>query len=1381
VPEESGQSESANPIILAGCQLIEKLGSGAMGSVFKALQLSMDRMVAIKILTPELAENRGFLKRFRREAHAAGRLSHPNIVTGIDVGEAEGVHYFVMEYVEGESLMDLIRREGTVDEKKAAHIGAQIARALDHAHEHGILHRDVKPQNVLLSVDGPAKLCDLGLVRSVLHSADGTITEEGADLLPASSDDLSLTREGAAVGTPYYLSPEQAAGEKDIDGRADIYSLGATLFHAVTGQIPFKGDTASAIMEKHIKEPPPPVRELAPEVSHRMAAVIEKCLEKDPDDRYLHAEELADDLERIAAGKPPAIARPSMVLHPRTSGRRADRHRDYESDSSQVLRAVAAAEKSRQATIVVIVSTVAAASVIIGILSLAGRRREERAPTPVPKESAESRRKREDEHRNAELEKMYEQAVKWVEDHPDDYKEAVTRFERLRNRGPGTKWERKASTAIRDIRSKRDKAAEAAFAPLTSQAESLVAAGNYDKALEVLGNTPARFREVLEPLAEAKCSSIRRAAQRRVNQAVSAAERLSEAGEPAKGLEMLDTLAPVKYSALDGRVALLRDKLRREMKDAATLAEKKRVAASRDRLAAMMAEFDAAVEDPDRARSVTSKALRNRDMAPVYDQVRAAAAVAKALQKIRAAEERIMQDLVGKEVELHTRSGTHKGKILKITLSEIDLSVRKLFDTGSVWAKQTIAMSDLTKECMESLLPTYDPKTPDEAVAAAMIALAKHDLRTAGKALDLAGAHSLAERYRKKLDAAERTRAEDDARSMWTRRISPLFGKDKFWRAGALRAKKLLEEFDKKYGETEFAKDKGEAVARLRIRIAPLTGEQPSQISAALASKAFKGRVESFDRTARRIRVVWDLSDEKQLEDFECELDRHGSRYHEGRLSVGRSTKCHRAGHWRQFSSDDVTIALSYSLEGDLGKDGHISIGFGTPSEGNTGARSLGQFVFFADKEGFALANIGKLGYEKEFKRVPGTLPQRGVLEVSHKDGNVTASIDGKNVFEGTTPETEDPLGPGVSFGGGQPRYEVTRIEISGLLDKAWMEKAGLEATPAATVEADEDKPAAGYSAVWTKLTPKFVTREGRTADKILPRSGRPGAAYDAKRKLCIFCGGGRSDLWTLDLAGNRWTCLQKDERGDGTATPIMDLRTPLAYDPDKDCYWLYAGTGNEIWAYDPESGKWRKRFATEKNVIAMGYSPELKKLVAFHGASSSIHGLCLIDPVSAEVRSRPKCPITFRFRGTWQSPGGFSSPDRSGRFLVFSGLRRWEVQEGAWLYDPSADAWTEVKSEESPTPRQHGNLTYHSRLGLWVLFGGRGGEAGSKAADFERLGGIWAFDPSSKKWTTVRANTPPDTGESCMFLYDDKGDSCVLLRYDESPVETWTLKLTAR
>lgn len=276
---------------IPGFQVLSKLGQGAMAVVFKAKQLSLDRIVAIKVLPKRLSENPEFVERFYREGRAAARLNHANIVQAYDVGESGGYHYFVMEYIDGKTIYDLIAEGKPIHEKEAIRVVIQCASALQHAHDQGLIHRDVKPKNLMLTKSGDVKLADMGLAREV-------------------GDYVTATAEaGRAYGTPYYISPEQIRGEINIDARADIYGLGATFYHMVTGRVPFDGTTPSAVMHKHLKEPLIPPDHLNKTLSAGVGEIIEVMMAKNPDDRYPSMAELIADMQAVLNGEPPFQAR----------------------------------------------------------------------------------------------------------------------------------------------------------------------------------------------------------------------------------------------------------------------------------------------------------------------------------------------------------------------------------------------------------------------------------------------------------------------------------------------------------------------------------------------------------------------------------------------------------------------------------------------------------------------------------------------------------------------------------------------------------------------------------------------------------------------------------------------------------------------------------------------------------------------------------------------------------------------------------------------------------------------------------------------------------------------------------------------------------------
>jgi len=269
---------------VGGFELLAILGEGGMGTVFKARQTGLDRPAALKILSSAMAQNEQYIARFQHEAHASAKLNHPHIVQGIDVGydKAECVWYFAMEFIDGPSMRSVLHDTGAVPELKALEITRQVALALDCAHKAGMVHRDVKPDNILMTLQGEAKLADLGLARRV----------ETSD---------SVTVESQAIGTPLYMSPEQARGEdREIDIRSDLYALGATLYHFVTGVPPFVGKTAAIVMTKHLTEQPPLAHVNAPGVSGATARLIQKMMAKQREERFQTPQELIAEIDRIS-------------------------------------------------------------------------------------------------------------------------------------------------------------------------------------------------------------------------------------------------------------------------------------------------------------------------------------------------------------------------------------------------------------------------------------------------------------------------------------------------------------------------------------------------------------------------------------------------------------------------------------------------------------------------------------------------------------------------------------------------------------------------------------------------------------------------------------------------------------------------------------------------------------------------------------------------------------------------------------------------------------------------------------------------------------------------------------------------------------------------
>lgn len=275
---------------LSNYKIIEKLGAGGMATVYKAHELSLNRMVALKVLSPRLSEDTDFIKRFHREAQAAAQLNHPSIVQIYSIGQEEDIHYFAMEYVKGRTLADITKEKGTLPPVEATAVTRQVAEALGEAHKAGLVHRDIKPGNIMLDDTGRAKVADFGIAY---------VTEAKT----------KLTQSGSIIGTPEYLSPEQCEG-KTVDGRSDIYSLGVTLYEVLTGKPPYEADTAVSMLMKIIKGDFLPIGESNPDVPKPIRDLVEKMMQTDPQNRYANTDEL---LKAIRAAEK-AIALPETAV-----------------------------------------------------------------------------------------------------------------------------------------------------------------------------------------------------------------------------------------------------------------------------------------------------------------------------------------------------------------------------------------------------------------------------------------------------------------------------------------------------------------------------------------------------------------------------------------------------------------------------------------------------------------------------------------------------------------------------------------------------------------------------------------------------------------------------------------------------------------------------------------------------------------------------------------------------------------------------------------------------------------------------------------------------------------------------------------------------------
>jgi len=732
------------PKRIAGFEVLQPIGRGGMHTVYMARQVSMDRTVALKILSPNLARNKAYVERLFKEARAVAKLSHVNIIQGIDVGEASGFYYFASEYVDGESVAERLRREGVIGEAETLDIAEQVCRALSHIQSAaGMIHGDIKPANIMLTKSGVAKLADLGLARA----AGGG--------------------EGIFAGSPHYVSPEQARNSPNVDIRSDIYSLGATMFHMITGDPPYKGSNAKAILAKHVSAPIPTPQTLGVQPSQGIRKLIMTMLAKDPRERYQTPDHLLKDIGQVRKGLMPR----------RGYVRRAESDRI-------ALTGVGAPRQSRMSPGLIAAIALIVVAGIAGIIAIGTGK----PGTPGGGGAVTQQRPKAREKRAAEA---YAAAEAFEQNHPDSFKEILSKYAKVARKYPSTVWAQKARQAGKALRERRNARAQATFADLKNQADELAAQERYFEAMTVLGKYPkklvfARWGSTVT----GEITRLKQKATARTKELFEKADKLAEEDRYDEAIKVLRVGLKFGFEdvaeKINARIAVYtraaNQALAARTQEAREELEKLVMIVARHERAR---EYDLARQECDRFVQKHEEIVANDENAirAEVDELRAEIeTIRNTWNDVRAE----LRKMLGREIRIRV-----SGILLKGTLCEVSETAFVIEINGN---KMTKRLCDIDGKELLALAGIVGD-APQTLLRKARFFLAMGDLENAGKEIEALGDGELINRWTVRIaqrGAALRAaaREEEAHRALTTLRSD---AENKKWKAVFLALSKLRE------------------------------------------------------------------------------------------------------------------------------------------------------------------------------------------------------------------------------------------------------------------------------------------------------------------------------------------------------------------------------------------------------------------------------------------------------------------------------------------------------------------------------------------------------------------------------------------------------------
>jgi eukaryotic-like serine/threonine-protein kinase len=1378
--------------MLGNYRLQSKLGQGGMGAVYKAHQESMDRTVAIKVLPRNLAQNQEFIGRFLREAKAAGRLSHVNIVAGIDTGFADGYYYFAMEYVEGRNLGERLKAEGPLDEAEVVRIGLQMADALDHAHAEGIVHRDVKPENILLTLGGQAKLCDLGLAR-------GT------------GDDMRITQAGMAVGTPYYISPEQVQG-KEPDASADIYSLGATLYHLATGQVPFDGENPMAVMQKHLNEIPRRPTDIRPTgVSRALEAAIMKMMARKVESRYRDMSEVADDLKKVASGEVPSALRGAMAQR-RAGGRKGTRG----TRSTRSARAVGGRRgtdgtqpiEAAGRFPVKLAALAVAGVVLVGALIAFFALRDSgdgRVTVTQPDPEAE---------RLKLLEKDFEGLQAFEKQSPGDYAKLVARYSEFLGAATGTKFEGSARDALAAVRKRQadDKSEERLeklktdFAAITAfeKAGPEKYAATISKYATFIGGAAGTDFEQQAKLALA--ATRKRRSDRAQNILSGTRKEIAAAQDAGKFGAALAKLAafPEVYasdvrkelSELDksirvaGKVkwdGLLAEanKLTAEKKFAA--ARKKAEAGNALGLAESKAWVSQALVEIEKARLTHEEKIAAEYRAKYkafmgeFGKLVQAGKFEEALKKGEPLRGKLGPELGAQLAAdlgmvtnardfitgLRTRlKGARKGSFVVVLPMGSARFVKYHPDTDRLDLKFGMGSTSMkTTDFKGQKLVELARRSAGGKLAAAEAKRAACYLLALGEAPGVTKLLEIAKAGGQDIKTLESQLAiiGKGAKEVEAERLLARFDKrfkSRSWQAAVMTGKRLLKE----YSDTKAVKARKDLAALIDqarhngspLAVYEITLQQGHAVRAVgLASYAGTRDVTVYgfhpDTNQIDDKVLRESSRHSSLIRFAV-LQREGGPLPDGAEVLSAKLQLCKTGPYAPYM-ELRRIATSW-------KEKEV-----THNSASTGKKWKTPGGDVAEKVAVACA------LNEVYDVATGEQREKIWKGPWWCEFDVTSSLaaalkEGKNygwrmdIFK----DKDHAIFAMNVVEFGSSRYALDPTLRPKLILKVRCRRlkggGSVPVTPAG---------ASVFAAAWQKLNIKGERPSGRV-------NITTAMTYDSKRKRCVLFGGHRlakdlNDLWTLDLSAGRWTCLQKNDK-DAAGRPPRAREHHFNYDAQSDLYRLNLG-----WAYDPRTNVWKQPSGWTRKTLAkhgvgirrgVAYCPESGSfLTCKWDAGAQPLGYGLID-FGAQRSSGGRDTVPIRSF----IDGGLVYDSTSRVFVLFGGSGGKALND-TWVFNPRNKKWQQMKPAVSPPARSRHRLVWHAKLGAVVLPGGAVDSASGAAASAD----LWVYEAARNRWTEVKLSKVPGSTRNGAnaATYDAAHNVVVLLN---NLGETWALRI---